>query len=80
VYHGRGGIAAGATVAVVNQRHRGSRFACDLRRDRNKKSLLKVQQINKSDWHDARGIAQMMRVDLFKNAGMKSARWLTAIS
>ena len=30
------------------------------------KSLPKAQQINKSDRHDARGIAQMMRVGLFK--------------
>ena len=33
---------------------------------RHMKSLLKAQQINKSDRHDARGIAQMMRVGLFK--------------
>ncbi len=29
-------------------------------------ALLKAQQINKSDRNDARGIAQMMRVGLFK--------------
>jgi transposase len=33
---------------------------------RHMKSLLKAQQVNKSDRHDARGIAQMMRVGLFK--------------
>jgi transposase len=36
------------------------------------KSLLKAQQINKSDRHDARGIAQMMRVGLFKPVHVKT--------
>lgn len=39
---------------------------------RHMKSLLKAQQINKSDRHDARGIAQMMRVDLFKPVHVKT--------
>jgi transposase len=36
------------------------------------KSLLKAQQVNKSDRHDARGIAQMMRVGLFKPVHVKT--------
>jgi transposase len=35
-------------------------------------SLLKAQQVNKSDRHDARGIAQMMRVGLFKPVHVKT--------
>jgi len=30
------------------------------------KAVLKAQQVNKSDRNDARGIAQMMRVGLYK--------------
>lgn len=36
------------------------------------KSLLKAQLINKSDRHDARGIAQMMRVGLFTPVHVKT--------
>jgi transposase len=36
------------------------------------KSLLKGQQVNKSDRHDARGIAQMMRVGLFRPVHVKT--------
>lgn len=39
---------------------------------RHMKSLLKAQQINKSDRHDARGIAQTMRVGLFKPEHVKT--------
>jgi transposase len=39
---------------------------------RHMKSLLKAQHINKSDRHDARGIAQMMRVGLFKPVHVKT--------
>ena len=35
------------------------------------KPLLKAQQVNKSDRHDARDIAQMMRVGLFKPVHVK---------
>ena len=35
------------------------------------KTLLQAQQINKSDRNDARGIAQMMRVGLFKPVHLK---------
>jgi transposase len=35
-------------------------------------ALLKGQQINKSDRNDARGIAQMMRVGLFKPVHVKT--------
>ena len=39
---------------------------------RHMKALLKAQQINKSDRNDARGIAQMMRVGLFKPLHVKT--------
>jgi transposase len=39
---------------------------------RHMKSLLKAQQTNKSDRGDARGIAQMMRVGLFKPVHVKT--------
>ena len=39
---------------------------------RHMKALLTAQQINKSDRHDARGIAQMMRVGLFKPVHVKT--------
>lgn len=39
---------------------------------RHMKALLKAQQINKSDRNDARGIAQMMRVGLFKAVHVKT--------
>jgi transposase len=39
---------------------------------RHMKALLEAQQINKSDRNDARGIAQMMRVGLFKPVHVKT--------
>jgi transposase len=39
---------------------------------RHMKALLKAQQTNKSDRNDARGIAQMMRVGLFKPVHVKT--------
>jgi transposase len=36
------------------------------------KAFLTAQQINKSDRNDARGITQMMRVDLFKPVHVKT--------
>lgn len=39
---------------------------------RHTKALLKASQTNKSDRNDARGIAQMMRVGLFKNVHVKT--------
>ena len=39
---------------------------------RHMKALLKAQEINKSDRNDARGIAQMMRVGLFKPVHVKT--------
>src|SRR5277367_1061540 len=39
---------------------------------RHMKALLKAQTINKSDRNDARGIAQMMRVGLFKPVHVKT--------
>jgi transposase len=51
-------VAAGLPVVCVETRHM--------------KALLKAQQINKSDRNDARGIAQMMRVGLFKPVHVKT--------
>lgn len=39
---------------------------------RHMKAVLKAQQVNKSDWNDARGIAQMMRVGLYKPVHVKT--------
>src|SRR3954453_22287858 len=39
---------------------------------RHMKAILKAQQINKSDRNDARGIAQMMRVGLYKPVHVKT--------
>src|ERR1700686_2928785 len=39
---------------------------------RHMKAMLKAQQVNKSDRNDARGIAQMMRVGLFKPVHVKT--------
>jgi Transposase len=50
--------AAGLPVVCVETRHM--------------MALLKGQQINKSDRNDARGIAQMMRVGLFKPVHVKT--------
>src|SRR5208283_153055 len=50
--------AAGLPVVCVESRHM--------------MALLKAQQVNKSDRNDARGIAQMMRVGLFKPVHVKT--------
>jgi hypothetical protein len=39
---------------------------------RHMKAVLKAQQVNKSDRNDARGIAQMMRVELYKPVHVKT--------
>jgi transposase len=41
---------------------------------RHMKAVLKAQQVNKSDRNDARGIAQMMRVGLYKPVHVKTVR------
>ena len=51
-------VEAGLPVVCVETRHM--------------KALLTAQQINKSDRNDARGIAQMMRVGLFKPVYVKT--------
>jgi hypothetical protein len=51
-------VEAGLRVVCVEILHR--------------KALLKAQKINKSDRNDARGIAQMMRVGLFKPVHVKT--------
>ena len=46
--------------------------AGDLRRDAAYEGFVTAQQINKTDRNDARGIAQMMRVGLFKPVHVKT--------
>jgi transposase len=51
-------LEAGLPVVCVETRHM--------------KAVLKAQQVNKSDRNDARGIAQMMRVGLYKPVHVKT--------
>jgi transposase len=51
-------LAAGLPVVCAETRHM--------------KAVLKAQQVNKSDRNDARGIAQMMRVGLYKAVHVKT--------
>src|ERR1700730_3377475 len=55
---GTGFLEAGLPVGFVETRHM--------------KAALKDQQVNKSDRNDARGIAQMMRVGLYKPGHVKT--------
>src|SRR5205085_12135096 len=55
-----------SAVAVAVQCADGGRAAGDLRRDAAHEGFADGQQVNKTDRNDARGIAQMMRVGLFK--------------
>ena len=43
---------------------------------RHMKALLTAQQINKTDRNDARGIAQMMRVGLFKPVPSRPTKYV----
>ena len=55
-----------SAIAVAREWLDGGRPAGLCVETRHMKALLKAQQVNKSDRNDARGIAQMMRVGLFK--------------
>ena len=72
VDYGRVGIEAGplSQWLVSGMAEAGLPVICV--ETRHMKSLLKAQQVNKSDRHDARGIAQMMRVGLFKPVHVKT--------
>jgi transposase len=72
VDYGRVGIEAGplSQWLVNGMAEAGLPVICV--ETRHMKSLLKAQQVNKSDRHDARGIAQMMRVGLFKPVHVKT--------
>ena len=61
-----------SAVTVAGQWVDGGRPAGDLRGDAALKALLTEQQISKTDRNDARGIAQMMRVSLFKPVHVKT--------
>lgn len=70
--YGRIGIEAGplSQWLVIGLAEAGLPVICVETRHMN--SLLNAQQVNKSDRHDARGIAQMMRVGLFKPVHVKT--------
>src|SRR5580704_7074280 len=70
--YGRVGLAAGPLCQwrVNGLAEGGLPVVCV--ETRHMKALLKAQQINKSDRNDARGIAQMMRVGLFKPVHVKT--------
>jgi transposase len=72
VDYGRVGIEAGplSQWLVNGMAEAGLPVICV--ETRHMKSLLKAQQVNESDRHDARGIAQMMRVGLFKPVHVKT--------
>src|SRR3984885_1272198 len=72
VDYGRVGIEAGPLSQwLVNGLARaGLPVVCV--ETRHMMALLKAQQVNKSDRNDARGIAQMMRVGLFKPVHVKT--------
>src|SRR5437764_2585205 len=61
-----------SAVAVAGQCADGGRAAGDLRRDAAHEGSAEAQQVNKTDRNDARGIAQMMRVGLFKPVHVKT--------
>lgn len=72
VDYGRVGIEAGplSQWLVNGMAEAGLPVICV--ETRHMTSLLKAQQINKSDRHDACGIAQMMRVGLFRPVHVKT--------
>ena len=66
-------IGSGTAVAVAFQRSGRSRVAGGLVETRHMQAVLKAQ-INKTDRNDARGIAQMMRVGLYRPVHVKTLR------
>ena len=65
-------IGSRATVTMALQRSRRSRVTCGLCRDAAHAGVK--AQINKTDRNDARGMAQMMRVGLYRPVHVKTLR------
>src|SRR5579864_3717923 len=72
VSYGRIGIEAGPLSQWLVNALTAAELPVICVETRHMKALLKAQQINKSDRNDARGIAQMMRVGLFKAVHVKT--------
>src|SRR6202166_4996082 len=72
VSFGRIGIEAGALSQWLVNALTAAELPVICVETRHMKALLKAQQINKTDRNDARGIAQMMRVGLFKPVHVKT--------
>lgn len=70
--YGRVGIEAGPLSQWLVNGLIASGFPMVCVETRHMKAMLQAQQINKSDRNDARGIAQMMRVGLFKPVHVKT--------
>ena len=70
--YGRIGIEAGPLSQWLVNGLAGAGLPVVCVETRHMKALLRGQQINKSDRNDARGIAQMMRVGLFKPVHVKT--------
>src|SRR3984893_4272998 len=71
VCYGRIGIEAGPLSQWLGSAPMGAELPVICVETRHMKALLTAQQINKTDRNDARGIAQMMRVGLFKPVHVK---------
>src|SRR6516225_9792311 len=72
VSFGRIGIEAGPLSQWLVNALTGAELPVICVETRHMKALLTAQQINKTDRNDARGIAQMMRVGLFKPVNVKT--------
>src|SRR5262249_1898557 len=72
VTYGRIGIEAGPLSQWLVNALTEAEPPVSWRGTRTMKALLMAQQINKTDRNDARGIAQMMRVGLFKPVHVKT--------
>src|SRR6202795_3763285 len=70
--YGRIGIEAGPLSQWLVNALRAAELPVICVETRHMKALLTAQQINKTDRNDARGIAQMMRVGLFKPVHVKT--------
>jgi transposase len=72
VTYGRIGIEAGPLSQWLVNALTAAELPVICVETRHMKALLTAQQINKTDRNDARGIAQMMRVGLFKPVHVKT--------
>src|SRR5436305_272497 len=72
VTYGRIGIEAGPLSQWLFNALKAAELPVICVETRHMKALLMAQQVNKTDRNDARGIAQMMRVGLFKPVHVKT--------